>query len=81
MEKNNNDNNNNHNDTQGFKDIIGHQGPLLNSDPRYKGSKYNVQIEWDDGDITYEPLEIIAADDPDTYAIYAKRNDLLNCPG
>ena len=60
-----------------FRAIIGHQGPLLASDPDWKGSKYNVQVEWETGEITYEPLSIIAADDPVTCAAYAKENDLL----
>ena len=47
-----------------FRAIIGHQGPLLASDPDWKGSKYNVQVEWETGEITFEPLSIIAADDP-----------------
>ena len=46
-----------------FRAIIGHQGPLLASDPDWKGSKYNVQVEWETGEITFEPLSIIAADD------------------
>ena len=45
-----------------FRDIIGHQGPLLASDPDWKGSKYNVQVEWETGEITFEPLSIIADD-------------------
>ena len=28
-----------------FRAIIGHQGPLVASDPDWKGSKYNVQVE------------------------------------
>ena len=64
-----------------FRVIIGHQGPLLASDPDWKGSKYNVQVEWDTGEITFEPLSIIAADDPVTYAAYAKGNDLLALEG
>ena len=35
-----------------FRAIIGHQGPLLASDPDWKGSKYNVQVEWETGEIT-----------------------------
>ena len=61
--------------------IIGHQGPLLASDPDWKGSKYNVQVEWETGEITFEPLSIIAADDPVTCAAYAKENDLLALEG
>ena len=60
-----------------FRDIIGHQGPLLASDPDWKGSKYNVHVEWETGEITFAPLSIIAADDPVTCAAYAKENDLL----
>ena len=30
-----------------FRAIIGHRGPLKATDPNWKGSKYNVQIEWD----------------------------------
>ena len=64
-----------------FRAIVGHQGPLLASDPDWKGSKYNVQVEWETGEITFEPLFIIAADDPVTCAAYAKENDLLALEG
>ena len=64
-----------------FSAIIGHQGPLLASDLDWKGSKYNDQVEWETGEITFEPLSIIAADDPVTCAAYAKENDLLALEG
>ena len=64
-----------------FRAIIGHQGPLLASDSDWKGSKYNVQVELETGEITFEPLSIIAADDPVTCAAYAKENDLLALEG
>ena len=60
-----------------FRTIIGHQGPLLASDSDWKRSKYIVQVEWETGEITFEPLSIIAADDTVTCAAYAKENDLL----
>ena len=60
-----------------FRPIIGHQVPLFASDPDWKESKHNVQVEWETGEITFEPLSIIAADDPVTCAAYAKENDLL----
>ena len=60
-----------------FRAIIGHQCPLLATGPDWKGSNYNVQVEWGNGEITFEPLSIIAADDPVTCAAYAKENDLL----
>ena len=61
--------------------IIGHQGPLAASDPDWKGSKCNDQVEWEMGEITFEPLSIIAADDPVTFAAYAKQHDLLAVDG
>ena len=64
-----------------FRAIIGHQGPLLASDPDWKGSKYNLQVEWETGETTFEPLSIIAADDPVTCAAYAKENDILALEG
>jgi hypothetical protein len=64
-----------------FRHIISHQGPIKPGHPDYKGSMYNVMIEWENGEVTTEPLQIIAADDPVTCAIYAKENNLLHLPG
>ena len=64
-----------------FHQIISHQGPILPNHPEYKGSQYNLMIEWENGEITNEPLSVIAADDPVTCAIYARDNGLLDKPG
>ena len=64
-----------------FKRIVGHQGPLSSNHPDYKGSAWNVRMEWENNEITAEPLNVIAADDPVTCAIYAKDHGLLNLPG
>ena len=64
-----------------FRSIIGHKGPLAESDPDWKGSKSNVPVEWETGETTYEPLSTIGADDPVTCAAYAKENDLLAVEG
>ena len=64
-----------------FRRISGHEGPLHQHHPNYKGSKYNVMVEWETGEITSEPLDIIAKDDPVTCAIYAKDNNLLEISG
>ena len=64
-----------------FERIVGHQGPLKKGDPHYKGSRYNVRIEWSNGEITTEPLSIIGADSPVICAIYARENDLLELDG
>ena len=64
-----------------FKHIAGHQGPLKKGNPGYNESKFNVLLEWETGESMYEPLDVIAADDPVTCAIYAKETGLLNEPG
>jgi hypothetical protein len=64
-----------------FKRITGHQGPLKSGHPDYHGLSYNVMIEWETGEITKEPLSMIAKDDPVTCAIYAKDHNLLELPG
>ena len=58
-----------------FRDIIAHQGPLESTDPDHKGSRYNVMVEWESGEITYEPLALISKDDPITCAVYAKKHE------
>jgi hypothetical protein len=55
-----------------FRRIVSHE---------YKGSQCNVLIEWENGEITSEPLKVIAADDPVSCAVYARENDLLDKPG
>ena len=64
-----------------FRDIVAHQGPLESTDPDHKGSKYNDMVEWESGEVTYEPLTLISKDDPITCAVYAKIHDLLNTTG
>ena len=64
-----------------FRDIVAHQGPLESTDPNHKGSKYNVMVEWESGEVTYEPLTLISKDDPLTCAVYAKKHDLLDTTG
>ena len=64
-----------------FRDIVAHQGPLESIDPDQKGSKYNVMVEWESGEVTYEPLTLVSEDDPTTCAVYAKKHDLLDITG
>ena len=64
-----------------IKDITAHEGPLSPKHPNYKGSKYNVLVQWEDGSKTMEPLDIIAKDDPVSCAKYAKDYNLLEVPG
>ena len=64
-----------------FRRIVAHEGPLIPSHPNYKGSTYNVMVEWEDGQVTSEPLSIIGADDPVTCTMYGNEHDLLDLPG
>ena len=48
---------------------------------QYKQCKYNVCIEWENGERSYEPLNSIKASDPVTLALYAKENNLLDTDG
>jgi hypothetical protein len=64
-----------------FHRITAHQGPLTQKDKDWKGSSWNVMVEWENGEITTEPLTILAADDPVTCAIYARDNNLLELDG
>ena len=45
-----------------FKQIVSHKGPLLPSDPNYNGGTWNVNVEWENGEVTAEPLSVIGAD-------------------
>ena len=51
-----------------FCRITGHEGPLTANSSSYLGSLYNVMIEWENGEITSEPLSTIASDNPVTCA-------------
>jgi len=56
-----------------FRRIIGHEGPLEPHHPNYKGSWFNVMMEWEADEVT--------PDDPVTCAIYAQGNNLLDVDG
>ena len=64
-----------------YRALIGHKGPLKPTDPNWKGCKYNVLVDWETGEKTYEPLSVLAADEPMTCALYANENDLLHIDG
>ena len=64
-----------------FQDIVGHEGPLTSKSMNWKGSTWNVLVRWDDGSETWEPLNMMIAQDPITCASYAKRNDLVELQG
>ena len=41
-----------------FKCIKDHRGPYTSSDPEYIGCSYNLLIEWETAEMTWEPLTI-----------------------
>ena len=61
-----------------FGKVLDHQGPLKCSVPRYNGSSWNVKLLWEDGSITWEPLNVIAGSDAITLAAYAKENTVFS---
>ena len=64
-----------------YKGILDHEGPLTSASQNWKGSLYNVRVEWEDGSITMEPLSTFIKDDPLTAAVYAKDHGLLETRG
>ena len=72
------ENSNGYADEWKFKAITDHEGPLNQNHDRYKGSAWNVNIDWENAESTWEPLSIIAKSDPVTCAIYGKDHNLLN---
>ena len=55
-----------------FKSIAAHEGPLSTKHPNYNGWKYNLLVQWEDGSVTREPLDIFGKDDPVSCTQYAK---------
>ena len=43
---------------------------------RLEGSKYNVKVQWETGEVSFDPLSVVGADGPVTCATYAKQHDL-----
>ncbi len=68
-------------DTFHFREIIGHEGPLNPNSPNWQGHKWNVQVHWETGEITYVPLTAVSSVDPVSCAVYAKKHNLLDTPG
>ena len=64
-----------------FRALIGSQRPLNTTDPNWKPCIYNVLVDWETGEKTYEPLSVLAVDDQVTCATYAKEKDLLHIVG
>jgi hypothetical protein len=55
-----------------YEKITGHR--------QIKGVKWEVKVLWDTGESTWEPMEVIKADDKFSLAAYARDNKLLDIP-
>ncbi|GAX18752.1 hypothetical protein FisN_26Hu045 [Fistulifera solaris] len=64
-----------------FRKIVDNQGPLTDKNKEYAGSPYNVKVAWENGEVTWMPLDQFAKEAPVECAIYAKANDLLHANG
>ena len=62
-----------------FRAFIGYQGPLKPTDQNWEGCKYNVLVEWETREKTYEPLSALPSDDPVTRATLIE-NDAKSLP-
>jgi hypothetical protein len=74
---------------KGFIQILDHDGPLNSktSSPTnslsgsYKGSIYNLLLEWTSGGATWEPMHAVVASDPLAVASYGREKDLFDIKG
>ena len=48
---------------------------------KVNGNKWEVKVLWDTGDVTWEPADVIKADDKMTLAAYAQEKKLVDTPG
>ena len=60
-----------------FREIKTYQGPLEPKHPDYERCAYNMLLEWENGNVTYERLSELAADDPVSCAEFGKKHGLL----
>ena len=67
-------------DAYNFEKILTHEGPLARSHKRYKGGKYNLKIQWTNGERTWEPYHLIHEDAPAEVHEYARLKNLLGNP-
>ena len=67
-------------DTFAFREVLECK-KVKPDDSDYKGSSWNVLVLWEDGSKTWEPLTLMAKNDPVTLAAFAKENNLLDTDG
>ena len=75
-----NEENETNDDLYKLRGSIGHQGPPKAPDPNLS-SKYNVHVEWETGEKTYEHLSVLAAYNSVTLASFTKGNGISHLDG
>jgi hypothetical protein len=61
--------------------VTDHQGPLIQTDHRYKGSSWNVLMRYEDGSEKWEALGQVCKVSPVLCAVYGKEHGLLDKAG
>ena len=69
-----------------FKEILAHKNDVKKTDPMYMGCSVNVQVLWETGEISWEPLTRVDKTgvyntDPVTVGVYADKHGLLDAHG
>ena len=64
-----------------FMGIKAHQAPFDPEHSDYKGSSYNLLVEWETGEVTYETLMQLSMDCPISCEEYSKKHYLLDKSG
>lgn len=69
-----------------FRKILRHEGSIRSDNKRYKGSSFNLLVEWESGEWSWEPLHTkdktgVFDTDPVTVGIYAFENGLVGKKG
>ena len=64
-----------------YRKILSHSGPFSNKDKEWKGSSYNVLVEWENGDITEMQHGWMIKENEIPMTHYAIENNLLDTPG
>ena len=64
-----------------FRRILAHEGPPTHWDKNHKRYAFNLLVEWETGEQTMEPLNLVTGDDPVTIAKHAKEHNMLDTNG
>jgi hypothetical protein len=64
-----------------YNKLTNHKGPLKKGDPGWKHCSWNVEVEWVNGEHTYETLDKMIGIDKEMCYRYAKENNLIGTPG